>query len=416
MDDAMRALWWGLVLLSSWCQVSAQTAPGLRPEIAVLFSAAQDALKAKHAEVALDKLNAASALPPLPGKETEFLQRLRVAAGMDAGKPAIAMAALEALVALPDVPATEKPGLIESVISLAQKQKDHQRVIEASKLFSSIPAAPTRGTLLALAQAHYFLKQYDLAITQINALVPTAAAAPQTAAGSQSPPEEYLLRMLADSHQQLKNRAGYLQSLALLLQYHPSQAYWSDYLSRHISQLEASSPLALDWYRLVRAAQCLQEADDYLEYVQHALKAGFPLEAQAILEQGMKSGLLASVSAKQAVDTLSPQISRRVSEDATAVERLEKQLPSAANGNAAAQLADLHSANGKWVEAHAIYRSALEKGGLRREELTRLRMGTALAQAHQKDAALAALAWDGWSPSARALAQAWSLWANKALR
>jgi tetratricopeptide (TPR) repeat protein len=416
MDDAMRALWWGLVLLCSWSHVGAQTAPGLRPEIAVLFSAAQDALKAKQAELALDKLNTASALPPLPGKETEFLQRLRVAAGLDAGKPAIAMAALEALVSLPEVPASEKPGLIESVISLAQKQKDHQRVIEAAKLFGNIPAAPTRGTLLALAQAHYFLKRYDLTIAQINALLPTPAAAPVTAANPQNPPEEYLLRMLADSHQQLKNRTGYLQSLALLLQYHPSQAYWSDYLSRHISQLEASSPLALDWYRLVRAAQCLQEADDFLEYVQHALKAGFPLEAQAMLEQGDKSGLLASASAKQAVDTLGPQIARRVSEDATAVERLEKQLPSAANGNTAAQLADLHLASGKWEQAQALYRSALEKGGLRREELTRLRLGIALAKNGQKDAAQAVLVWDGWSPSARALAQAWSLWAHKVLK
>ena len=416
----MRALWWGLVLLCSYSLAAAQTAPGLRPEIAVLFSAAQDALKAKQAELAIDKLNAASALPPLPGKETEFLHRLRVAAGMDAGKPAIAMAALEALVALPEVSASEKPGLIESVISLAQKQKDHQRVIDAAKLFGSIPAPPTRGTLLALAQAHYFLKRYDLAIAQINALLPSSAPVPAAAtgmtAGLQSPPEEYLLRLLADSHQQMKNRVGYLQSLALLLQYHPSQAYWSDYLARHISQLEANSPLALDWYRLVRAAQCLQEADDYFEYVQHALKAGFPLEAQAVLELGLKSGLLETASAKQTAQALGPQIERRVSEDKTSSELLEKQWPNAANGNAAAQLADLHLASGKWAQAHAVYRMALEKGGLRREELTRMRLGIALAQDGQKEAALAALAWSGWTSSARPLAQAWTLWANKVLK
>lgn len=424
----MRALWWGLVLLCSYSLAAAQTAPGLRPEIAVLFSAAQDALKAKQAELAIDKLNAASALPPLPGKETEFLHRLRVAAGMDAGKPAIAMAALEALVALPEVSASEKPGLIESVISLAQKQKDHQRVIDAAKLFGSIPAPPTRGTLLALAQAHYFLKRYDLAIAQINALLPSSApasapssspapaAATGTTPGLQSPPEEYLLRMLADSHQQMKNRVGYLQSLALLLQYHPSQAYWSDYLSRHISQLEANSPLALDWYRLVRAAQCLQEADDYFEYVQHALKAGFPLEAQALLELGLKSGLLETASAKQSAQALGPQIERRVSEDKTPSELLEKQWANAANGNAAAQLADLHLASGKWAQAHAAYRIALEKGGLRREELARMRLGIALAQDGQKEAALAALAWSGWTSSARPLAQAWTLWANKVLK
>jgi hypothetical protein len=409
----MRILWWAVVLLGSWCSVAAQNATGVRPEIAVLLSAAQEALKAKNPQLAIDKLQAASTVPALSGKESEIMQRLRVAAGMDAGQPAVASVALEALVASPEVPASEKPGLIESVISLAQKQKDHQRVIQAAQLFGSISAAPTRGTLLAQAQAHYFLKHYDAAIAQINALLPSAAPAPGAAGGLAFQPEEYLLRMLADSHQQLKSRAGYLQSLGLLLQYHPSQAYWSDYLSRHISQLDTSSPLTLDWYRLVRATQSLEEADDYLAYAQQALKAGFPLEAQSVLEQGTKSGLLAAASAKQTVDTLGPQISRRVSEDVAALQSLEKQLPGAVNGSVAAQLADLHLASGKWAQAHSLYRSALEKGGLRREELARLRLGIALAQDSQKDAALAALAWDGWSPSTRALAQAWSLWAGK---
>ena len=414
----MRAIWWGLVLLCTWCSVAAQTTPGVRAEAAVLLSAAQEALKAKNPQLAIDKLHAASALPALSGKESEILQRLRVAAGMDAGQPAMAMAALEALVALPEVPASEKPGLIESVISLAQKQKDHQRVLEAGKLFGSIAATPTRASLLAQAQAQYFLKRYDLAIAQITALLPSDATATgtRTAAALQSAPEEYLLRMLADSHQQLKSRSGYLYSLGLLLQYHPSQAYWSDYLARHISQLETNSPLALDWYRLLRAAQCLQEADDYFEYVQHALKAGFPLEAQAVLELGLKSGLLETASAKQTAQALGPQIERRVSEDKTSSELLEKQLPNAANGNAAAQLADLHLASGKWAQAHAMYRIALEKGDLRREELTRMRLGIALAQDGQKDTALAALAWSGWTSSVRPLAQAWTLWANKVLK
>ena len=409
----MRAIWWGLVLFFSWCIAAAQVPLGVRAEAAVLLSAAQEALKSKNPQLAIDKLNATNALPALSGKETEIMQRLRVAAAMDAGQPAMAMAALEALIGLPEVPASEKPGLVESLISLAQRQKEHQRVIDAAQLFSSIPAATTRGALQAIAQAQYFLKRYDLAVAQINALLPSPAAL-GAKSSPQLPPEEYLLRMLADSHNQLKNRAGYLSSLELLLQHHPSQAYWSDFLSRHISQLEARSPLALDWYRLVRASQCLQEADDYLEYIDHALRAGFPLEAQAMLEQGQKLGLLANASAKQRVEALSPLVARRVSEDATAVERLEKEWPSATNGNAAAQLADLHLASGKWAQAQAVYRSALEKGSLRREELTRLRLGISLAQAGQKEAALSALGWDGWSQPASILARAWSLLAVKA--
>ncbi|MGA8516012.1 MAG: hypothetical protein WB821_14705 [Burkholderiaceae bacterium] len=388
--------------------------PALRPELAALVVGVQDALKAKTPDAALDKLGAASSLPQLTGKETEIIQRLRVVASIEAGKPAIAMASLEALVAAPEVPTSEKTGLIENLISLAQKQKDHQRVIDAAQLFNHVQAPPTRGAQLAVAQAHYFLKNYAQTVQQINTVLAFTAGTSSATVAWQVKPEEYVLRMLADSHTQMKNRAGYLEGLTLLVKHYPSQAYWSDYLSRHISQLEASSPLTLDWYRLVRATQNLAEVDDYLEYAQLALKAGFPQEAQSVLDLGLKSDVLGKGGSKPAVDALRAQVTRRAGEDAGAVISLEQQLAGAANGNAAAQLGDLHLAGGQWLLAHTLYLSALEKGGLRREELTRLRQGIALAQQGQKQAAQTALASAGMSPSAQTLAQAWSLWAGQA--
>jgi hypothetical protein len=403
-----------VVLLGGWCAVGAQTTPVLRPELVTLVAEVQEALKAKTPELALEKLGAASALPQLTGKETEIIQRLRAVASIDAGKPAIARTSLEALVAAPEVPVGEKPALIENLIALAQKQKDHQRVIDAAQLFTRVQTPPTRGAQLAVAQAHYFLKQYAQTVQQIHAVLAPAAGVPGTTSAWQDKPQEYVLRMLADSHTQLKNRAGYLEGLTLLVKHYPSQAYWSDYLSRHISQLEANSPFALDWYRLVRATQSLEEADDYLEYAQHALKAGFPQEAQAVLDLGYRAEVLGKGAARPTAEALRAQVARRVAEDAGAIALLEKQLVGAANGNAAAQLGDLHLAGDQWLLAQTHYQNALEKGGLRRQEQTQLRLGIALAQQGQKPAASTALARTGMSPSAQALAQAWSLWAGQA--
>lgn len=410
----MRGLWCAVVLLYGVCNAVAQTAPVLRPELAVLVAAVQEALKAKTPDAALDKLQAASALPQLTGKETEVIQRLRVVASMDAGKPALAMASLEALVAAPEVPASEKPTLIENLIALAQKHKDHPRVIDATLLFQRVQVPPTRGALLAAAQAHYFLKQYEQAVRQINDVLSPAGAAPGTATTPPGKPEEYVLRMLADSHTQMKNRAGYLQALTLLVKHYPSQAYWSDYLARHISQLEANSPLALDWYRLVHATQNLEEADDYLEYAQLALKAGFPKEALAILDLGLKADVLGKGAAKATSDALRTQTVRRAADDAGSLALLEQQLAAAANGSLAAQLGDLYLADKQWPQAQAHYQTALDKGGLRREELTRLRRGIALAQQGQKPAALLALSDVGPNAGAQALGQAWALWAGQA--
>lgn len=400
----MRKFWGVVVLLCGSCGLGAQTTPAMRPELAALVATVQEHIQAKAPDLALEKLQSASALPLLTGKENEVIQRLRVVASMDAGKPTIAMASLEALVAAPEVSAREKSGLVESLISLAQKQKDHQRVIDSAQLFTGIPTAPTRGAQLAVAQAHYFLQQYPQTVQQINTVLAPAAGAP-------GKPEEYVLRMLADSHTQMKNRAGYLEGLSLLVQHYPSQAYWADYLVRHISQLLANAPLALDWYRLVRATQNLEEADDYMEYAQLALKAGFPQEAQAVLDLGLQSEALGKGSARTKAQALRVQAAGRLAQDAAAITALEQQLAGATDGNTAAQLGDLHLANAQWSQAQTHYQSALAKGRLRRPELTQLRLGIALAQQGQKPAAMAALADSG--TGTQALAQAWSWWAEQ---
>jgi hypothetical protein len=400
----MRGFLCAVILLCYGCAAGAQTAPVLRAELAALVLGVQEAMNAKTPEIALEKLHAASALPLLTGKESEIIQRLRVVASLDAGKPAMAMASLEALITAPEVPVGEKPPLIENLISLAQKQKDHQRVIDAGQLFSRVQTPPTRGAQLALAQAHYFLKQYAQTVQQINVVLTPTVSVPSITSAWQGKPEEYVLRMLADSHTQLKNRAGYLEGLTLLVKHYPSQAYWSDYLSRHISQLEANSPFALDWYRLVRATHNLEEADDYLEYAQLALKA----------DLGFKSEVLGKGATKSQADAMRTHVTLRIAEDDGAIAVLEKLLSGTSNGNAAAQLGDLHMANGQWLLAHTHYQNALEKGGLRREELIRLRLGIALAKQGQKQRALSALAGNGWSAGAQPLALAWSLWTGQA--
>jgi hypothetical protein len=411
----MNRLWCGLVLLLCLCPALAQSPNAIRAEVATLLTAAQDALKAKDPTSALEKLQAASAVPQLNGNEAVLLNRLRVVAGIDGGKPLVALAALDALIAAPEVPAAEKPSLIENSISILQKQKNHSRVLEACKLYGTL-AAPKRGILLAEVQALYFLKNYAMAITQINALIQQPVSQTGTSATAITTPEEYVLRMLADSHQQLKNKPGYLESLVLLLTYYPSPSYWSDYLARHINQLEANSPYELDWYRLMRATQSLQEADDFMVYSRLALKFGLPQEALFALELGIKAGQLGTAANKAASDALRQQIARRITEDAASLELLEKQAPTAVNGNAAAQLGDLHMANGHWAQAQAAYQRAVEKGGVRREELARLHWGMAFALQNQKDTALEVFAWKGFDPSARALAKAWALWSNKTLK
>lgn len=410
----LHKYWVALIFFTCLGHAAEPASVVVRAELSPLLIAAQEAIKAKNPQAALDKLSAAQAIGSLTAQEKVILHRVRVVAALDAAKPALSIESLDALIAAPEVAAAEKPGLIEVLISQAQKQKDHQRVVEASKQYAVL-APLKRGVVLAQAQAHYFLKQFEPAIEGFNRLLPKAGKTADSNALVQTPPEEALLRMLADSHNQRKNRSGYLDGLTLLLTYYPSQAYWSDYLARQMALLEPNSPFALDWYRLMRATQTLEDFDDYKEYAQVALKQGLPQEALAVFEQGVKSGVVGQGNHKAASDALQQQIASRVAQDAGSMALLEKQVAEKNQSNDSAQLGDLYMSGGAWQQANAAYQKALNLGSLRREVLTRLHLGIALAQLKQKETAKAALAWAGFDPAGQALANSWQLWALKPL-
>jgi hypothetical protein len=287
------------------------------------------------------------------------------------------------------------------------------RILDACQIYTTL-APPKRSVLLAQAQAHYFLKHYEKTVTDINFLVQSAKSLRDTHVVAA--PEELLLRMLADSHFHFKNRSGYLESLDLLLSYYPSRLYWRDYLSEHIGQLKPNSVHELDWYRLMGVTQNLQEAGEYMTYAQLALKSGFPREAQRVVEQGIKTGILDNRVNKAASDTLRQKTERAVAEDSASIAILEKNAFTATNGNTSAQLGDLHMANGAWAQAQTVYQLAIEKGGLQKEALVRLRWAISMAMQNANDAAITALTWNGFDATDRTMAKAWTLWAKHPLK
>ena len=149
----------------------------------------------------------------------------------------------------------------------------------------------------------------------------------------------------------------------------------------------AAKPLArgerIDLFRLMRATKSLADRGDYLEYADDANAAGLPYEAKAVIQEGRATGklpagdpngtrVLAEAESKIKIDT--------------PLATLEKQAGSAANGKLAAQTADAHLATGNYAKAIDLYKLALQKGGVDASEVN-LRLGMALTQAGQKDAA-----------------------------
>lgn len=392
-----------IAMLSLWVcalHTSGQTTPPVRIDLSPVLIAAQEALQNKQFPLALGKLAVARALPQLNAQERMLIDRLTVAAALSSdGQLDLAATSLKHLIASTAVPPAEKPALLEDLISTAQKQKNHAGVVEAASQFLSLAPAK-RTVLLAQAQATYFLKNHDATASQIRTLI-TDFSLPGT------PPEETLLRMWADSHKQLKNQSGYDTALLALLTHYPKPAYWTDFLTRQLQHLEPNSRYELDLYRLLRETGNLLDEDDYTAMIQLAIKAGLPGEAARAWDAGVAVGALGKGTNRPATRALQGQIERKVAEDANALAKLENEAPQSADGNAAAQAAELYLATAQWARAVTWYEVALGKGRLRREDMVRLHLGIAQKQAGQTERAKTTFEWASFDNTAKMIGQSW---------
>ena len=205
--------------------------------------------------------------------------------------------------------------------------------------------------------------------------------------------------MYAFSQQQVKDEAAYVKTLTELVKRFPSQAYWGDLLNRIPRQSGFNARYQLDVFRLMDATDNLEDAEDYADVAQAALKAGLPHEALRMLDK---------VAQPASAATLKKQVQQRIAEDDKAMQAIG---PNSEDAVLLAQWADVQLSKGEWKAAVPACEKALVKGGLRREAETRLHCGIAMFKSGHSDAAKTMLASVKGDDTAVLLA---SLWLNLA--
>ena len=103
----------------------------------------------------------------------------------------------------------------------------------------------------------------------------------------------------------------------------------------------------------------LEDAIEYIDMANLALKAGLPAEASRMVEQAYSAGLLGKGSDAVNHQKLRQQIQQRLTEDIKALPALEK---SAKDANALASLADVYASQQKWEQAQLNYSKAIAMG------------------------------------------------------
>jgi tetratricopeptide (TPR) repeat protein len=379
--------------------VQAQLA--VRPEVAKPLQAAQDALKAGQFESALTLSQQLLAMTGITPAEKPLIQRTLAVAALQAKNFPLAVSTLESLIQeMPgETPAAQKIPLIESLLNASQQAQDFARVVTWARTYLKLEGS-NPSVRPVLIQTLSVLKRHDEVIQEVKEKMRF-----DEAAKLKTPESE--LRMMAVSQRQLKDDGGYNSTLKLLLESYPSKAYWAELIPRLARQANFNARYDLDLYRLLELTGNLEDAIEYVDMANLALKAGLPAEAARVVEQGYSAGLLGKGGDASNHQKLRLQIQQRLTEDDKALPALEK---SAKDANALASLADVHGAKQKWDLAQVSYGKALAMGGLRREAETRLHAGIAFYKLGQKAEAIKM--WNSVQGDATAieLAQMWKLW------
>lgn len=349
-------------------------AQAVRPEVGKPLQQAGELLKAGKGKEALAKVKEAESVGGLTAAEATTVARMKAAAAQRAGDTPAAIAALEAL--YPKVSGTEQNQIAEQLASLHAQAKNNPKANEwlgkAQQGGYSSPSLKQLQAYLQGASGDYAAIAKD-----------TAAAIAAAEQAGRKADENDLLR-LADAYQRTGNNAGNVATLEKLVSLYPKKDYWSAYLGRLQRKPGFSERFSLDLMRVKLDKGLITKAEEYFEMAQLALQADQPAEAKAIMDKGFASKALGVGADADRHKRLAELAEKKLSEGGKTLLDSLSEAEAAKDGNQLFKIGNGLIGLGKTEQGVAALEKAIAKGGLKRLDDAKLRLGLAQLKAGNK--------------------------------
>ncbi len=287
--------------------------------------------------------------------------------------------ALDALVALSNVPQEELTLFLNRQAELAFNANDFAK---AERAYSRVLELSPNDTRVLQNLSIIRSRQGNTAgsLEALQRTIQTQEAAGQTVS------EDSYRRLLGAAIR--ARQADLIASTTnKLLNAYPNPTNWRDALMLYRQANQSDAQLNIDIYRLQRATRSLTGEADYTLFAEGLNRGGLVGEAKAVLDEGIAARAI-STSA-QFIRDLNQVVSGRINEDRSGLAAQQRQAQSAANGRLARNVGDALYGYGRYADAAAMYRLALQKGG-EDANLINTRLGASLAMAGQRAEAEAA--------------------------
>jgi len=284
--------------------------------------------------------------------------------------------AVDLMIASGKAPADQLGTLYLAQAQSAAAAKDYAKALTA--LQGAQKAGSTEPNLVPMmVEMQYASGQRVVALQTLN------QAVEQMAAAGKPVPEDWYKRGLSFGYEvkagapDIAQVAALTSSLAMKwVAAYPTQRNWHDALAIFREQTRPDQDTQLDIYRLMRAANGLLGAGEYVEYSE-AVYLRYPNEAQSVLQEGQQKGVVNLATNKNASEILA-LVKTKIPADKASLASGEKSALAAPTGRPAVNTADALTTYGEYARAIPLYKAALTKSGVDANAIN-LRLGQALA-------------------------------------
>ena len=371
-------------------------AQGLRAEIGKPLQQAADYIKAGKGREALAKVREAEAVPNRTPAEQLMLDRMKAAAAQRAGDMATAVQALEAV--HPRTSGAEAGQIAEQIASGYAQIKNVPKAVE---WVTKAQQAGNNSATLKQLQSYLQGASGDYA-----AIAKDAAAAVTAAEQAGGRPSEADLLRLADAQQRTGQTAAQIGTLEKLLTLYPKKDYWNAYLSRLPRKPNFADRFGLDVMRLKLATGNLTRPEDFMELAQLAMQVGLPAEGLQIVEKGLSARVLGVGPESDRHKRLRDLAVKKTAEAKAGIAAQATEAGAQKTGDDLVRVGYAYVGLGEVDKGIALIEQGIAKGGLKRPEDAKLRLGMAQLS-RNKAKALQTLRSVGGSDGSADIARLW---------
>lgn len=374
----------------------------VRPDVAKMVNGARDQIGKEDYKGALETLKPALAIADLTPYEQYLVNRLRGVALVGSGDLAGADPVQEKVVADPFMETADRLTLEHL---MAQRWYDKPPLSQAVKWARHYFADGGTDDVMHTVIIQSLFKSNDLKATidEINATL----AAGETAG---TKPSEARLVMLSECYRKTQDDAGHVAALERLVTLYPKPIYWRNLLANLERKPGFEDYMVLDTYRLRIITDTMDEADDFIDMAELALRAGYPADAKRSLDAGVAKGVLGGGKGGPKYETLRKRADSETEEDRKVLGQGDTRAEKAPDGNPLFSAGLNYVTHGKYDQGLPMMQAGLDRGGLKHPGQARLQYGEACVRAGRKDEALKNFALVKGEDGSADLARLWTLY------